>query len=952
MNGKTSDINNIEELRGALRCQPPNQKNRGPAFPLSVYSLLLAVLLFPLSLSLSGCGLTSGSATRTPGPGGLTILTSSLSTAKVQASYSATLSASGGKQPYTWNVSSGTLPVGLSLSSSTGKISGTPTQTGNFNFTAKVVDSSSTPQSDTQALTLNVSSSSAPPPASTLIITTNSLPAAQVSVAYTTTLAASNGQSPYTWSMASGSASLPPGLSLSGSTGAISGTPTSSNAFVFTVQVKDSSSTPETATHTYTMTTIGVALDQYGGRTDIKCATVTPYFHLEKINSKWFFCDPLGNGYISMNVSAVTPNGNPTPDCNGVNTYPIYATKYGDTTYNWGFQTLRRITSWGFNSVGQDSSGHVGPNDTCSGCAWPVGVQPIPVPYVLEDKPAESAAINQPINNVTVLTSPLKDEISGTNNNYTSWRGASTYDVFDPALNTWFQNELQNLGNPGVQQLTTNNPYLLGIFTDDSDYFWGSGSGPDFANGHTNANIAWTTLITAPAQTYSQSTPFGHKTVLYTTPQNFTKTQATNPATACSVFSPCSLRDYLWQKYSGNIANLNAAWGSNYTTFDSTGTQVTGEVIGTGNGSTLTFTHTLVHSSVSPYSVLISVAGTPQIGDCPWFHSACIATIANTGSLGTPTASLLVQATSTVNYSSGTITLVFASAPASGVAITANYVYHGWMAAGTGLMDEDGSHTAWVGTNPMCLEGPDPSYPTYYACVGGGGNNEPVPNANTALGADLDNWVPQMAAKYFKTVHDDLRAVTNVPYLGLDTMGAWGGPAYSKFLQGAAPYIDGAYVTLFQQGLSPSPAAFQSAYQYTTQYLGDVPLVDFFTLLAQPDSSMSCFSTTSFENYSTQNARGQEYYNTISYLLSTPGKNGTIPFVGFSWWAWRDFQSANQGLVSIHDNAYDGVEAVSAVVPCESNYSVLSGANCGGESANYGDVITPVRNANLYWILH
>lgn len=882
----------------------------------------------------------------------MTILTSSLPSAKPQASYKASLSASGGKQPYTWSIASGSLPTGLNLTSSSGSISGTPTQTGKYTFTAKVVDSASSPQSASQSLTLTVSTTSTPPPLSTLVITTNSLPAAQVSVAYTTTLAAANGQAPYTWSMASGSASLPPGLTLSASTGTISGTPSASNAYVFTVQVKDSSTTPETATHTYTMTTIGVALDQYGGRTDIKCATVTPYFHLEKISGKWFFCDPLGNGYISMNVSAVTPNGNPTNDCNGVNTYPIYATKYGDTTNNWGFQTLRRMTSWGFNSVGQDSSGHVGPNDTCSGCAWPAGVQPIPVPYVTEIKPAEGAAINQPINSVTVLSSPIKDEIAGSNSNYTAWRGASLYDVFDPALDTWFKTDLQNTKDPGISQVTSNNPYLLGVFTDDSDFFFGSGAGPDFANGHTNANIAWVTLITAPVQTFTQSTPFGGKSLLYTTTQNYTKTQATNPTTPCSVSSPCSLRDYLWQKYSGNISNLNAAWGSNYTTFDSTGTQVTGETIGTGNGSTLTFTHNLAHSSVSPYSVLISVGGTPQIGDCPWFNGKCPTALSNTGTLGSSNSSLLTQATSIINYSTGTITLVFASAPPSGAAISVNYIYHGWMAGGTGLMDEDGSHTAWVGTNPFCLEGADPNYPTYFACVGGGGNSEPIPNANSALGVDLDNWVPQMAAKYFKTMHDDLKAVSNLPYLGLDTIGSWGGPAYSKFMQGAGPYIDGAFVQLLQQGLSPSPAAFQSAYQYTTQYLGDVPLMNFVTLLAQPDSSMSCFSTTSFENYSTQNSRGQEWYNTVSYLLSTPGKNGTIPFVGFSWWAWRDFQNANQGLVSIHDNAYDGVEAVAGVVPCDSNYSVLSGAACGGESANYGDLITQVKAANLYWILH
>ena len=64
-----------------------------------------------------------------------------------------------------------------------------------------------------------------------------------------------------------------------------------------------------------------------------------------------------------------------------------------------------------------------------------------------------------------------------------------------------------------MQQIRNNDPYLLGVFTDDGDYFLGAGAGPDFATGHTNANVAWMTLITSPVQTYIQSTPFGKQNV-------------------------------------------------------------------------------------------------------------------------------------------------------------------------------------------------------------------------------------------------------------------------------------------------------------------------------------------------------------------------------------------------------------------------------------------------------
>ena len=673
-------------------------------------------------------------------------------------------------------------------------------------------------------------------------------------------------------------------------------------------------------------------LDQYGGSTRLPCTNKTGHFILTKLGNRWWFCTPAGNAFISMSVGGVGTTGKMITDCENVKTYPIYIRKYGDAGYNWGSQTLKRMTTWGFNSVGQDSVAFVHPG----------GKQPIALPYLSEPKPAESASINQS----GFLIEPIKDEISGANNNYNAWRGGALFDVFDPKLNTWWQKALTNTSNPGIQKIRNNDPYILGVFTDDSDYFWGAGAGPDFPTGHTNANIAWMTLITSPVQTYIQSTPFGNKTFLYQTTQVYSKTLATNPTTPCSIASPCSLRDYLWQKYGGKIANLNKAWGANYTTFDSTGNQATNETIGSGDGTTLIFTHTLAHASVSPYSVLISIKGTAQMGDCPWFHRACGTTTANTGTLGSPTANLITQATSTINYSSGAITITFAKAPAVGASITVNYIYGGWMAGGTGLMDEDGSHTAWVGTNPFCLEGADPNYPTYFSCVGGGEGSEPVPNANAMLGADLDNWVPQMAAKYFKTMHDDLKAVSNLPYLGLDLIGSWSGPAYSKFLEGAAPYLDGAYVSLAYWAPHPSPAAFQAAYQYTTRYLGDLPLLKFGGVNAQSDSSMYCRPAGGPNIMSDQATRGQMWYNTVSYLLTTPGYNGTYPFVGFDWWTWQDSQNLNQGLVSIHDNAYDGHEAVSATVPCSSPLQTLT---CGGEAKDYGNLIEKVIQANTVW---
>ena len=83
------------------------------------------------------------------------ITSTGLDAATSGVAYSATLTASGGLAPYSWTLPSGTLPSGLSLSSS-GILSGSTTQTGQFNFTAQVGESSTHHQTDSQALTLTV----------------------------------------------------------------------------------------------------------------------------------------------------------------------------------------------------------------------------------------------------------------------------------------------------------------------------------------------------------------------------------------------------------------------------------------------------------------------------------------------------------------------------------------------------------------------------------------------------------------------------------------------------------------------------------------------------------------------------------------------------------------------------------------------------------------------------
>ncbi len=183
---------------------------------------------------LSGCGVVPLPLTVPP----VLTIASALSSGTVNVAYNATLTASGGTAPYTWSITAGTLPTGLSLSS-TGILSGTPTVAGSSSVTIQVSDSEHVPSKGALTAMIVIGDG-------TVAVTSPSpLAEGTLNVAYTATLAATGGTAPYTWSVASGS--LPAGLTLSAA-GMISGTPTADGTSSFTVKATDSASTAQSAT--------------------------------------------------------------------------------------------------------------------------------------------------------------------------------------------------------------------------------------------------------------------------------------------------------------------------------------------------------------------------------------------------------------------------------------------------------------------------------------------------------------------------------------------------------------------------------------------------------------------------------------------------------------------------------------------------------------------------------
>src|SRR5207249_11849342 len=120
------------------------------------------------------------------------------------------------------------LPAGLTVNTSTGVISGTPTASGTFTVTI-----SATNAGGTGTATLTITISPPPPP----VITSAATATGTVGVAFTYQIVASNCATSYN------ATGLPPGLSVNTSTGVISGTPTTTGTYSVTISATNSGGT-------------------------------------------------------------------------------------------------------------------------------------------------------------------------------------------------------------------------------------------------------------------------------------------------------------------------------------------------------------------------------------------------------------------------------------------------------------------------------------------------------------------------------------------------------------------------------------------------------------------------------------------------------------------------------------------------------------------------------------
>jgi len=726
------------------------------------------------------------------------------------------------------------------------------------------------------------------PAAQPLTITTSSLPQPMLQRPYAQTLQAAGGVPPYAWSVSSGQ--LPVGLTLTPAAGQISGTPVQPGPSSASIEVTDQSGQSAPAPLKLNLSVAGPALDPYGGRTALACAQTTGWFHTQKIGAHWWLCTPAGNAFFEQDVEETIYNNDSTAQA-------AFAAKYANNTQAWLDATLQRLQLWGFNTVGIYSHNQL----------WPVlysGTLSVRFPFIHYARPAYYAMRNTPVDGgggqvATLLPEPIKNMMNGHTAFFTGYAPPGGIgDYFDPKMQTWLDGFLKGDYSMKAIQSSPNEKYLLGIMADDTDELMGFESGPDFPTippGHNNFNLSLMILSESPVQTANASLGFVYvDTVLY---------------------SKKALHDALEAKYT-TIAALNSAWGSHYTTFDSSGTQITNEPVGTGDGATLTFARTLENLQPSANSVQVFVGANAVAGDT------------GNGVIFGPS-----LATGSINYATGALTVTFASgeAPAAGAAITASYIQNAW-GIGTGLLDEDfrASHQAWLGNT---WDGLTPAI-----------SGTQVAQMAPGVKADLDNFLQTTAGWYFGMFRTEVKSVfPNVLVLG-PGLGTWDGVAPAPVLKAAGQYLDVI--------ITGEATAFYSQQQldFIAQNAGDKPLIAGSYRTANADSPLSAFPGPSAGNYATQQAKGQAYYDSLAAILATAKNSaGTIPHVGMTVWAWMDNwgEQDNWGLVTHLDNAYDAHEDSMASVACSAPLSQFS---CGGESGNFGDVITLTRSGNALWL--
>lgn len=281
-----------------------------------------------------------------------------------------------------------------------------------------------------------------------------------------------------------------------------------------------------------------ISEDNFGGLLAIRSPNGgTGFFRLERFGNRWMFVTPEGHGFWFLGV-ALVESGAPGKDDSGRKYGDYVQTKYG-TSAVWAVVSKQRLLDWGFNALGMYESSYV----RAYGCYGRRPSPPLLPHFSLHTRFADAS-----LRNIGgFLGSPVKNLL---------WMlpgGGVFPDIFDPGFRDYaFWSMKQSVATGGLDT-EINSPWVIGYLIDETDDL--RGFGPARAHKH----LGWSALCTPP---YQPEGVYGMKRT-YKDARVYTKFE---------------LQKFLKNRYVGNLAALNAAWHSSYTSWDSDGGY------GTGNG--------------------------------------------------------------------------------------------------------------------------------------------------------------------------------------------------------------------------------------------------------------------------------------------------------------------------------------------------------------------------------
>ncbi|MHA7199128.1 putative Ig domain-containing protein, partial [Arthrobacter alkaliphilus] len=433
--------------------------------------------------------------------GPLTITTTSLPAATAGTAYRATLSDAGGTGPYTWTITTGTLPPGLTLEPTNGTITGIPTQAGTSNLTITVTDN----HNSTTALTTTLTTQPAAPPSLSGVKTIVSSGNAAYALKNDGTVWAW-GQNTYGQLGNGTTTNSSTAVQVASLTGVTAITATVYNAYALlqdgTVRAWGFNSYGQLGNGTTIDSSTPVQVAGITGATAITAHSFTAYALLQDGTVRAWGDNSygeLGNGTTTNSSTPVQVTGITGATAITAYEYKAYAVLQDGT-----------VRAWGDNSYGELGNGTTTNSSTPVQVTGLTGATAVTASYfnayaVLQDGTVRAWGQNTSgqLGNGTTTNSNTPVQVTGiTGATAITARGSTAYALLrDGTVRAWGDNGYGQFGNgtsantslspvqvtglTGATAITANNFNAYAVLQDGSVWAWGDNSYGELGNGTT-----------------------------------------------------------------------------------------------------------------------------------------------------------------------------------------------------------------------------------------------------------------------------------------------------------------------------------------------------------------------------------------------------------------------------------------------------------------------------------